>query len=222
MKTPTWTLLLLGMVFAGCDGGAEPPAAPTGAAEPPPVQPPDALLLEVQAAEEAQALAEASAKKVGSALRARLTEALQAGDLAGAAAACADEAQGMTALATAGSRGRAGRSSLRLRNPVNTGPDWVQAWLQAQGERPAEGASGFSTTQRDGEVVVGRFVAPIAVEAPCLTCHGPAEAIPAEVQAILAARYPEDKATGYQVGDLRGALWAEARVPVPATAPAAP
>ena len=48
----------------------------------------------------------------------------------------------------------------------------------------------------------------------CLACHGAPEQIPAEVAAILAERYPDDQATGYAVGDLRGALWAEVRLPV--------
>jgi hypothetical protein len=51
------------------------------------------------------------------------------------------------------------------------------------------------------------------VEAPCLSCHGPREAIVPAVVSSLEARYPDDRATGYAAGDLRGALWAEAEVP---------
>ncbi|MCP4449645.1 MAG: DUF3365 domain-containing protein [Myxococcales bacterium] len=29
------------------------------------------------------------------------------------------------------------------------------------------------------------------------------------MRARLAARYPDDKAVGYEAGDLRGAIWAE-------------
>ena len=41
----------------------------------------------------------------------------------------------------------------------------------------------------------------------CLACHGehPAEA----VRERLAALYPEDNASGYREGDLRGVFWAE-------------
>lgn len=38
------------------------------------------------------------------------------------------------------------------------------------------------------------------------TCHGPGNSIPDTVRAMLAARYPDDRATGYAVGDLRGAI----------------
>jgi len=50
---------------------------------------------------------------------------------------------------------------------------------------------------------------PAEGEGACLTCHGPTESIPEDVRAALRERYPDDKATGYAVGDLRGALWAE-------------
>ena len=47
----------------------------------------------------------------------------------------------------------------------------------------------------------------------CLACHG-SEVSP-EVREAIAARYPGDRATGFAVGDLRGALWVE----VPAGTP---
>jgi hypothetical protein len=44
----------------------------------------------------------------------------------------------------------------------------------------------------------------IPTGALCLQCHG--ENISPEVQAELARLYPEDKATGYSAGDIRGAF----------------
>lgn len=140
-------------------------------------------------------------------------------------AACADEAQGLTALATAGSRARAGRASLRLRNPANAGPDWVQRWLAEQGERPADQATPWTQTLVEGDLIVARTIQPIAVEAPCLSCHGERTTLSEPVLATLSVRYPQDQATGYALGELRGALWAEARLPrgtEPAPAPAHP
>jgi hypothetical protein len=43
----------------------------------------------------------------------------------------------------------------------------------------------------------------------CLTCHGTNDQIPADVQAALAERYPDDEAIDYAVGDLRGAILVE-------------
>lgn len=163
---------------------------------------------------EAVAAAEAAAMSVAQAMRQRLQSAMSTAGPEGAVTACADEAQGLTALAVQGQRARAGRSSLRLRNPSNQGPDWVQEWLREQGERPAEGVEGLSEAHVADGVVVGRRILPIPVEGVCLTCHGGPDEMASGVQAIVAERYPTDQATGYAVGDLRGALWAEVRLPV--------
>ena len=47
---------------------------------------------------------------------------------------------------------------------------------------------------------------PIIFQAPCLGCHGDIENISADVKTILNNKYPNDKATGYQMDDLRGAV----------------
>jgi hypothetical protein len=44
----------------------------------------------------------------------------------------------------------------------------------------------------------------------CLTCHG--TAIEPRLQAELTALYPQDLATGYQAGELRGAFVALRKV----------
>jgi hypothetical protein len=46
----------------------------------------------------------------------------------------------------------------------------------------------------------------IAIQPMCLTCHGPADKIADGVKARLNADYPLDQATGYQEGELRGAV----------------
>lgn len=58
------------------------------------------------------------------------------------------------------------------------------------------------------------FYAPILLAAPvCLQCHGrPEKDIAPATMAAIKKLYPEDKATGFQLGDLRG-LW---RVTFPA------
>ena len=55
-------------------------------------------------------------------------------------------------------------------------------------------------------------ILPIAIEADCLTCHGDPASFTPDLQEQLASRYPKDRAVGYHVGDLRGALWAEISV----------
>ena len=151
--------------------------------------------------------AEEAAHQLGRTLKRRLLAAMTEGPEA-AARACAADAQGLTRQVAEAQQARVGRSSLRLRNPDNRGPTWVTEWLEAQGERPAEGVAkqvGIAA----GDPPIARFVGPIALEGPCVLCHGETGALSEPVRAVLAAHYPEDRATGYAVGDLRGAMWAE-------------
>jgi hypothetical protein len=46
----------------------------------------------------------------------------------------------------------------------------------------------------------------------CLTCHGEKAKIPPAVRAVLAREYPDDHATGFSVGDVRGAV--SVRIPL--------
>jgi len=40
----------------------------------------------------------------------------------------------------------------------------------------------------------------------CLKCHGTEQDIPDGVKALLKAEYPQDQATGYSAGQIRGAI----------------
>lgn len=63
----------------------------------------------------------------------------------------------------------------------------------------------FKTTEENGVTSV-IYLKPILVQAPCLSCHGPLEQIGPDVKQILQTKYPDDKAIGYQLDDLRGAI----------------
>lgn len=156
--------------------------------------------------------AEQAAGMLGKTLRSRVMEEMQAGGPLQALAVCADEAQALTREVQERSGVQVGRSSLRLRNPANAGPDWVTAWLTEQGERPAEGVQPVKQIADTPQGKVARVIRPIALEGGCVACHGPREGIPDPVKKTLDERYPSDRAVGYRPGDLRGALWAEAPV----------
>lgn len=163
---------------------------------------------------EAAALARATeaARELGRTLKARVVAAMAASGPVGALEVCAAEAQTLTGQVAGTTAARVGRASLRLRNPANAGPEWVHAELVRLGERPAAGVAPVRTvTEVDGRQVA-RFAAPITIEGPCLTCHGPADALAEDVRAALAERYPADRAVGYALGDLRGLVWAEVDV----------
>jgi len=155
----------------------------------------------------AVANAREAAQHLGRTLKTRLLAAMAEGGPGAAVRVCADEAQGLTARAAEEQGARVGRSSTKLRNPENRGPEWVTAWLETHGERTAQGVTPMSGIA--GEPPVARFVGPIGLEAPCVTCHGDPDGISEDVRALLRERYPDDEATGYAAGDLRGAIWAE-------------
>ena len=103
-----------------------------------------------------------------------------------------------------------GRSSHRLRNPANSGPVWVQEVIEAWLTEPAD------RTPRTRSLDAGRegYVEPILTQALCLACHG--SSLDPAVSAALASHYPDDQATGFEAGDLRGVFWVE--YPVAGTA----
>ncbi|MCB9915624.1 MAG: DUF3365 domain-containing protein [Planctomycetes bacterium] len=95
---------------------------------------------------------------------------------------------------------RIGRTAQRLRNARNQAPAWAAPLLA---DAPA--APRFAVAD-DGTLGV---TLPITLQAQCLGCHGdPATMLPA-VRDALAASYPDDRATGFAEGDLRGWFWVE-------------
>ncbi|MFW5876109.1 MAG: Tll0287-like domain-containing protein [Myxococcota bacterium] len=201
-----WTALALVCVLGstGCEDEQTPPEPAAEPAAP-----------SADRAAEAQVLerTRGAAKKLGGTLKARLRKAMGEGGPPQAIDVCADEAQALTHRVAEETGVQVGRSSLRLRNPDNAPPDWVEGWLREKGERPAEGVQGVARVDDVAGEKRARVIAPIAVEGPCVSCHGPREDLPESVVQVLEREYPQDQAVGYAVGDLRGALWAEAPVP---------
>jgi hypothetical protein len=105
-----------------------------------------------------------------------------------------------------------GRVGTRARNAQTGVPDaWQTKALAQFGQRIKQGEK--PDTMEFAEVVTApsgkhelRYAKAIALQPMCVTCHGSAESIPDGVKARLQAEYPLDQATGYQVGDLRGAV----------------
>jgi hypothetical protein len=166
-------------------------SSPTGAAETDPL-----------------ARADAAAARLGKTLRSKLEEAQKTRGNAAAIEACAGEAQQVVAEIGKDTGVKVGRSSLRLRSPKDAPPTWVAEWLKAQGAGSG-GTTGVRALVETPKGKVARVIRPIRIETPCLGCHGDTSGFIPEVRAVLAAKYPSDHATGYQLGDLRGALWAE-------------
>lgn len=63
-------------------------------------------------------------------------------------------------------------------------------------------------TLEKAEIVDGtyRYMKALPTQPMCLACHGGADEIPADVGARLRELYPGDRAVGYEVGQVRGAI----------------
>lgn len=99
------------------------------------------------------------------------------------------------------------RVSNKNRNPENTPSDLEKQILDAYEYSVEQGDELGSNVQfiRPGDTIL--FNKPIQITSElCLNCHGKASQISEEVQTVLKQEYPNDKATGYKLGDLRG-MW---------------
>lgn len=100
------------------------------------------------------------------------------------------------------------RTSLKTRNANNAPDAWETKVLNSFEERKAKGESldtmAFSEVVESNGKKEFRFMKAIPVGEVCLKCHG--ENIDPAVKAKLGELYPNDKATGYKLGDLRGAF----------------
>ena len=101
-----------------------------------------------------------------------------------------------------------GRTSLKYRNPANRPDDWERQVLESFEARKAAGEP--VKALEHGEIVevdgrkYYRYMKAIPTGKPCLNCHA-AEVKPGVEQA-LKRLYPEDRARGFKLGDIRGAF----------------
>jgi hypothetical protein len=100
-----------------------------------------------------------------------------------------------------------GRTSHRVRNPQNKPEPWMEVFLNEYLANPADNEP-RAIRLSSGEI---GYVEPIYTKGLCLQCHG--NAIDSTVQVRLHELYPDDQATGFEEGDLRGMFW----VKLPAT-----
>jgi hypothetical protein len=150
-------------------------------------------------------IAEAAADDLRSTLSSRLATAMRDKGPEGGIDVCANEAKKLTGEVSARHGVEIGRTSSRLRNSDNAPRKWVSAYLDdVSGKKAAEVTPAvFDLGERLG------VVQPLATMPMCVKCHGDSAALPEPVKAALAKSYPDDRATGFAVGDLRGVLWVE-------------
>lgn len=159
----------------------------------------EAALDTEQQAQRDRALAARDA--MAQALFARLDAEMRAAGPASAIAVCKEEAPRIAAQTAEKHGVRIGRTSDRLRNPANVAPDWATALLADRPDQPRFAASSNGA--------LGALL-PIRLAPNCLACHGGESDIAPSTKDALAAAFPDDHATGFAIGDVRGWFWVEA------------
>lgn len=154
------------------------------------------------------------ARKVASSIPPKLLKVLsdeiKAGGAEGAIGVCRERAPKMAAAASAETGWAIRRVSLKNRNPKAVPDDWERAALEdfdkrvAAGEKPAALEKGEVVA--DGDKKVFRYMKALPTQELCLSCHGAADKVPEPVKAKLKELYPEDKAVGYGLDAVRGAI----------------
>jgi hypothetical protein len=155
--------------------------------------------------EQARAAADALLQR----LVGRLNQEYQQGGAGRGVQVCAQVAQTLTREVAREQGVQMRRVSLKNRNPRNAPDAWERQILQRwerdlQAGKPI-GEVGEWRTQQGQRVY--RYMRPIMLAMPlCLECHGDPQNIKPEVRRLIRQNYPNDKATGYKLGDLRGAF----------------
>lgn len=140
-----------------------------------------------------------------------LTEEIAKGGPASAIEVCSVKAPEMAKAASEQTGWTIKRVSLQNRNPKAVPDAWERAVLQDFDKRAVAGES--PVTLEKGEMIISddkgseyRYMRALPVAPICLTCHGTPDKLGADVPNKLQALYPNDKGTGYTLGQLRGAM----------------
>ena len=96
------------------------------------------------------------------------------------------------------------RTALRTRNSANAADEFERAALKALAADSVSEVSQW-VTDTDGHTQF-RYLSAITMAKPCMACHGDPAAIDDSLKSVIARLYPNDKATGFEPGQLRGAF----------------
>jgi hypothetical protein len=155
--------------------------------------------------------AAAIATRLQTELTAKLQAAMAQGGPVAAVEVCQVEAPAIASRLSRETGWQVRRIGTRVRNPYGGSPDaWEQLALQElerrlrAGDRPETLVIAATVKEPRGDTP--RYLRAIVTAPLCVTCHGSPAQQPAELRAALRQAYPHDTATGYAVGDLRGAF----------------
>jgi Protein of unknown function (DUF3365) len=144
-------------------------------------------------------------------LGAELKKEIAAGGPAAAIKVCTKIAPELATRLSLQTGWRVTRVSLKVRNSLLGTPDaWEQQALKDFDARAAAGEAAekleYSETVNEPGGKFFRYVKALPVQPLCLACHGTDAQIDDAVRSSLMQNYPHDQATGYALGQVRGAV----------------
>lgn len=215
MRVPTFFLVLIMATLLGsmlaCGGEKEEPIAQPEAQDTTqklvatPLPNPDEILV--------KAAAEKLVDQFSRRLRSELMDAMAKGDAASAIEVCSKKAPAL-AQEMSGEGWSIRRLSMRQRNPNNYPVSTDAAFYQ---QLTADSSLKYLASWKfEFKRRTYNYYQPIYMQSMCKSCHGKTEEMDPKVVAQLAKVYPDDRAVGFEDGDLRGmfavvAQWPEGK-----------
>lgn len=159
--------------------------------------------------EQAIEKAKEMAGELGGALKGTLLSTIKEHGFAAAISVCRDIGPSKAKEVSEKYKASIRRVTLKTRNSSNTPDDYETAILKNMEQDQAAGklkAAYFEViTAANGKKNL-RFMKPVQIENACLNCHGTPEKLNPEALKEIKRLYPDDKALGYELDQVRGAV----------------
>jgi hypothetical protein len=139
-----------------------------------------------------------------------LNDEIEKGGFANAISVCREKAPAMAKATSEAKNMHIRRVSLRNRSP-NAVPDAWERQVLEDFDKRVEAGENPGTLEvskefvEDGKRLV-RYMKAVPTQAECLACHGTERHLSADAHARIKELYPDDKATGFRPGQIRGAI----------------
>lgn len=143
-------------------------------------------------------------------LKTELGAAMQRGGPVAAIGVCKTRAPEIASRLSAASGAEVGRTALRVRNPANAPDELERAVLEqfaaelAVAKEPPANPPEAVFELRAARGIEHRYMRAIPMQPLCVACHG--KTIAPDLTAAIRKDYPDDAATGFEPGQLRGGV----------------
>lgn len=154
------------------------------------------------------AAAKTAISALGGTLKGELMAAMKEGGPVAALTVCNEKAPVITDKVSTDQGMQVSRTSLKYRNADNAPTEWEKVVLENFESRKANGEDPKTMAYSEVVEIDGkqefRFMKAVPTGGACLACHG--ETLSPELTAKIQTLYPQDLATGFKLGDIRGAF----------------